>query len=456
MQRCWLAVKRVTQLNTGKKTAGIDGVKSLSQSQRLKLANELKIEGKSSPVRRIWIPKPGKSEKRPLGIPTMTDRAKQALVKLVLEPQWEARFEPNSYGFRPARSAQDAVSAIFKALNLKNAFVLDADISGCFNNIEHKALLEKLNTFPKLRQIIKGWLKAGIMNGVVFQKSKAGTPQGGVISPLLANIALHGLEYGIKDELKADLFNYKKQIYGKASYKQSRNSIAIIRYADDFVVIHESRKIIEKAKRHIEIWLKQIGLTLNDKKTEIVHTLKSSDGRKIGFKFLGFWVRQYYNRSIKRGYVTLIKPSAESQKRHREYIGDWINKLKAETQETVIRRLNPIIKGWANYYRHQVSRKAFEATDNYMFSKLRKWAKWRHPNLGAKRIKRKYFRQYKNSNWRFSTHDGMILQLHGDTHIIRYMKIHGTRTPFDGDISYWSKRNNKAINVNLIRQKRCA
>lgn len=299
-------------------------------------------------MRRIWIPKPGKSEKRPLGIPTMTDRAKQALVKLVLEPQWEARFEPNSYGFRPARSAQDAISAIFNALNLKNAFVLDADISGCFDNIEHNALFEKLNTFPKLRQITKDWLKAGIMNGVMFQKSRAGTPQGGVISPLFANIALHGLEYGIKDELKTDLFNYKKQIYGKASYKQSRNSIAIIRYADDFVAIHESREIIEKAKRYIEIWLKQVGLTLNDKKTEIVHTLKSSDGCKIGFKFLEFWVRQYYNRSIKRGYVTLIKPSAESQKRHREYIDGWINKLKSETQETVTRRLNPIIKGWAN------------------------------------------------------------------------------------------------------------
>lgn len=164
-------------------------------------------------MRRIWIPKPGEPEKRPLGIPTMADRARQALVKLALEPQWEAQFEPNSYGFRPARSSHDAVSAIFKAISLKTAYVLDADISGCFDHIDHKTLLQKLDTFPKMYRKIKDWLRSGIMEGIVFQKSRAGTPQGGVISPLLANIALHGLEYGTKAALKMDLFNYKKQVY---------------------------------------------------------------------------------------------------------------------------------------------------------------------------------------------------------------------------------------------------
>ena len=241
-----IAVRRVTQLNAGKKTAGIDGVKSLSPTQRLKLANGLELNEKSKPVRRFWIPKPGKSEKRPLGIPTMADRARQALVKLALEPQWEANFEPNSYGFRPARSSHDAVSAIFKAIDLKTAYVLDANISDCFNNIDHQTLLNKLETFPKMYRKIKDWLKSGIMEGIVFQKSLAGTPQGGVISPLLANIALHGLEYETKATLKMDLFNYKKQILGKAAHMHSKNSIAIIRYADDFVVIHESKEIIEK------------------------------------------------------------------------------------------------------------------------------------------------------------------------------------------------------------------
>lgn len=200
-----LAVRRVTQINKGKKTAGIDGVKSLSPIQRLRLANELNLSEKSKPVRRIWIPKPGKSEKRPLGIPTMADRAKQALVKLALEPEWEAKFAPNTHGFRPARSCHDAIEAIYLAIRKKNAYVLDADIKGCFDNIDHIALLNKINTFPRLRKVIKGWLKNGVMEDNVFHKMSAGTPQGGVISPLLANIALHGLEYELKDALLGDL-----------------------------------------------------------------------------------------------------------------------------------------------------------------------------------------------------------------------------------------------------------
>lgn len=438
-----IAVRRVAQLNAGRKTAGIDGVKSLSPTQRLMLANGLKLNEKSKPVRRIWIPKPGKSEKRPLGIPTMIDRARQALVKLALEPQWEANFEPNSYGFRPARSSHDAVSAIFKAISLKTAYVLDADITGCFDNIDHQTLLNKLETFPKMYRKIKDWLKSGIMEGIVFHRSLAGTPQGGVISPLLANIALHGLEYDTKAALKMDLFNYKKRILGKAAHMYSQRSISIIRYADDFVVIHESKEIIEKAKAHIEQWLEQIGLKLNEKKTKIVHTLKPFSENDIGFNFLGFHVRQYYNRSIKRGYVTMIKPTKEGQKRHRQIIRERISRLKSETQEVVIKVLNPIVQGWANYYKHQVSRKAFENADNYMFSRLWKWARWRHPNLGLRRIKRKYFRKYRNSKWRFSTHEGLILRLHGDTHIIRHKKIHGTRSPFDRDNKYWVKRNGK-------------
>lgn len=223
-----LAVKKVTQLNKGKKTAGIDGVKSLNPTQRLKLANKLDLREKSKPVRRIWIPKPGKSENRPLGIPTMADRAKQALVKMALEPEWEAKFEPNSYGFRPARSCQDAIDAIFKAIRLKNAFVLDAD-KGCFDNIDHNKLLQKLNTFPKLRRVIKGWLRAGVMEGNVFQKIRAGTPQGGVISPLLANIALHGLEYETKAALADKLFQFRKMKFKKTGHRDAVNTLAIIR-----------------------------------------------------------------------------------------------------------------------------------------------------------------------------------------------------------------------------------
>lgn len=438
-----LAVRRVTQINKGKKTAGIDGVKSLSPTQRLKLANKLDMNEKSKPVRRSWIPKPGKTEKRPLGIPTMTDRAKQALVKLALEPEWEAKFAPNSYGFRPARSCHDAIVAIYSAISKKNAYVLDADIKGCFDNIGHVALLNKLNTSPKLRRVIKGWLRAGIMEGDVFHKSKAGTPQGGVISPLLANIALHGLENEIKKALQEDLFQYAKKKRPATNRKQSVDSMSIIFYADDFVVIHESEEIILKAKQFVEEWLKGIGLEINQSKTRVIHTLKSKDGNKSGFDFLSFSIRQYPVTTRARKYKTHTKPSLESQKRHRKAISERLKDLTAAKQEEVIEVLNPLIKGWSNYFRSGVSAKVFSKMDHYVFQKLWKWARWRHPNKGLRWIKRKYFRKYKGNNWRFATSDNCRLALHSETHIKRHVKIQGTRTPHDGDLQYWSKRFKK-------------
>src|ERR687886_1647852 len=228
--RC-LAVRRVTQDNSGKKTAGVDGLKSLTPKQRLALVANLKLSSKVAPTRRVWIPKPGTEEKRPLGIPTMKDRALQALVKLALEPEWEARFEPNSYGFRPGRSCLDAIEAIFSAIRLKPKFVLDADISKCFDRIDHKALLNKLNTFPTIRRQIRAWLKAGVMDNMQYFETPEGTPQGGVISPLLANIALHGMENRIKHY--ADTLPTRSG-HGK---RDNRRSLSLIRYADDFVIL---------------------------------------------------------------------------------------------------------------------------------------------------------------------------------------------------------------------------
>ncbi|WP_367274999.1 reverse transcriptase N-terminal domain-containing protein [Microcoleus sp. PH2017_39_LGB_O_B] len=218
-----LAVRRVTQDNKGKKTAGVDGVKSLTPKQRLDLIGNINLSSKVSPTRRVWIPKPGTEEKRPLGIPTMKDRALQALVKLALEPEWEARFEPNQYGFRPGRSCQDAIGAIFNAIRYKQKYVLDADIAKCFDKIDHEALLKKLNTFPLLRRQIKAWLRAGVMDGQQLFPTLEGTPQGGVISPLLANIALHGMEHRIKEFAKT--LDIKKSTgKGQVSWQQLRNS----------------------------------------------------------------------------------------------------------------------------------------------------------------------------------------------------------------------------------------
>jgi RNA-directed DNA polymerase len=178
-----LAVRKVTQDNRGRKTAGVDGVKSLTPKHRLSLASGLRISPKARPVRRVWIPKPGSTEQRPLGIPTTRDRATQALAKLVLEPEWEARFEPNSYGFRPGRSCHDAIEAIWGAVNQKAKYVLDADIAQCFDRIDHAALLRKLRTFPALRRAIKAWLRAGVMDGLELTATTEGTPQGGVLTP---------------------------------------------------------------------------------------------------------------------------------------------------------------------------------------------------------------------------------------------------------------------------------
>jgi len=222
-----LAVRRVTQDNQGKKTAGVDGVKSLTPKQRLNLVGNLKLGTKVSPTRRVWIPKPGTEEKRPLGIPTIKDRALQALVKLALEPEWEAKFEPNSYGFRPGRSCHDAIEAIFSSIRLKPKYVLDADIAKCFDRIDHEALLNKMNTFPTIRRQVRAWLKAGVMNNMQYFETSEGTPQGGVISPLLANIALHGMEERIKQ--------YAETLKGKK--RDNRTALSLIRYADDFVIL---------------------------------------------------------------------------------------------------------------------------------------------------------------------------------------------------------------------------
>ena len=439
-----LAVRRVTQVNKGKKTAGVDGVKSLSPTQRLKLANELNLNEKSKPVRRIWIPKPGKSEKRPLGIPTMADRAKQALVKLVLEPEWEAKFAPNTYGFRPARSCHDAIEAIYIAINQKNAYVLDADIKGCFDNIDHVALLREINTFPRLRRVIKGWLRNGVMEGEVFHKMVAGTPQGGVISPLLANIALHGLEYELKEVLLKDLCQYAKQKMGySVSKERAKQCMSVVFYADDFVVIHESKEIILKAKEYIERWLEKIGLKVSPTKTRVVHTLQSTDGNEPGFNFLGFSIRQYPTKTRERKYKTFIKPSLENQKKHRRIIDERVDQMIARTQEEVIKALNPVIRGWSNYFRTGVSSKIFHNIDQYVFQKLWKWARRRHPNKALRWIKNKYFLKYKGNNWRFATSDNFRLALHSETHIKRHVKIERVRTPYDGDLKYWSKRSKK-------------
>jgi RNA-directed DNA polymerase len=440
-----LAVRKVTQDNQGKKTAGTDGVKSLSPKERLELVKTLKLTGKAKPTRRVWIPKSGTNEKRPLGIPTMYDRALQALVKLALEPEWEAKFEKKSYGFRPGRSAQDAIGDIFNCISQKDKWVLDADIAKCFDHIDHAALLRKINTYPTMTKQIKAWLKSGVFDRHNFEKTEEGTPQGGVISPLLSNIALHGLEDCVSQGI----------------LKNGQ----LIRYADDFVYLHEFEGAIEKARGRIDFFLAEMGLKLNKEKTQVVHTSK-------GFDFLGFNVRQYevgeYRaaknpRGSNLGFKTLIKPSKEAVKRHLRKIEEIIDKHHNAPQEALIARLNPVIRGWCNYYSSVVSKEIFSKSDFLTYIKLLAWAKRRRgKNQGTKEVVRKYWRSKDDRNWVFMTHNGFELVNHASTPIVRHIKIQGDRSPYDGDSIYWSLRLGKCpgmpqrkIELLRIQQGKC-
>jgi RNA-directed DNA polymerase len=380
---------------------------------------------------------------------------------MALEPEWEAKFEPNSYGFRPGRSCQDAVRAIFLAIKQKSKYVLDADISQCFDKIDHQKLLQKLNTYPSLRRQIRAWLKAGIWQDYKFSETTKGTPQGGVISPLLANIVLHGMEERIKEYAETlDRKDYRGKQVGK---RDKRFSLSLIRYADDFVILHEDYSVVQSCREIISEWLKDIGLELKPSKTRLTHTLHNVGKEKAGFDFLGFNVRQYKvgkyisgkNPNGKLlGFKTLIKPSKKSIKTHYENLADIINSGKSLKQERLIGRLNPIIRGWCNYYSKVVSSITFERLDALTIFKLWKWAVKRHRNKGKKWLKSKYFQSesiyndkentFNSKDWIFATtKDGIIndrLRFHKDTKITRHVIVKGESSPFDGDLVYWSTR----------------
>jgi RNA-directed DNA polymerase len=428
----YLAVRRVTQDNCGKKTAGIDGVKSLTPRERLLLAEHLKIDDQAKPVRRVWIPKTNSDELRALGIPVMGDRARQALVKAALEPEWEARFEPNSYGFRPGRSAHDAIKAIHGAISQKPKWALDADISKCFDQIDRTALLAKLSTSPRLRRCIKGWLEAGVMDGEELFPTTTGTPQGGVISPLLANIALHGLETVISE---------------KFPRRRGWSPPKVVRYADDFVILHEERAVIEQSREIATEWLKGMGLELKESKTRITHTLETTEG-EAGFEFLGFRIRQYpagkYNTDRNGhgqpvGCKIRIEPSPKAVKRHTEKLRETVKRHRAKKEAKMIEALNPQIAGWSNYYKHVSSHAVFNKLGTMLFAMLYAWAKRRHHNKSKGWIVRKYWRV--SGGWRFqSRRSGAQLRRHNETHYERYVKVAGARSPYDGDWIYWSVR----------------
>ena len=429
-----LAVRKVTQDNAGKKTAGIDGISHLGPAARLLLVERLRAcrQLRAKPVRRVWIPKPGKEEKRPLGIPVMMDRAHQALVKLALEPQWERRFEANSYGFRPGRSGQDALDAIFLDIVRQAKYVLDADIKGCFDNIDHQALLGKVGATPAIQRACKGWLKAGVLEGSVYHRTTSGTPQGGVISPLLANIALHGLE---------------------DAATQHRRGRKLIRYADDFVFLSKDLPEVRAAQERVEGFLATMGLRLSPEKTRIAHTLHVLPTAPAGFDFLGFTVRQFpvgkchsgtNGRKQLLGFKTLIKPSKGAIARHRASMRRSVRRDRSLPPGDLIDKLNPLIRGWANYYRACVASRAFQSCDHTTFTLLWSWARFRHPRKVRAWIAAQYWTLQPRYRWTFVAKDGGYithrLTKHAKTRICRHIKVKGTASPFDGNLLYWSTR----------------
>ncbi len=439
MMKSWsakcLAVRRVTQDNQGKKTAGIDGVASLSPKARLTLVGSLQLGDKATPSRRVWIPKPGSSEQRPLSIPVMYDRALQALVKQALEPEWEAQFEPNSFGFRPGRSCRDAIGAIFLAIKQKPKYVLETDVAQCFERIDHKALCKKLNTSPSLTRQIRAWLKAGVMDGHQFQTTPTGAAQGSVISPLLANVALHGLEVDLRKAFR------------------SAQRPMLVRYADDLVVLHQDLAVVQESQRFLSEWLSGMGLALKPSKTRITHTLVPYEGQ-VGFDFLGYEVRQYPmgKTHSKQGFKTIIKPSKEAQIRHFHRIREVVKAHKAAPQAVLIDRLNPVIRGWANYFSNVCSKSTYSSMDNLMYHKLRAWARRRHPNKNRHWIAHKYWLIGTGEGWVFASRNDqhpMRLFQHARTPIKRHIKVQGSRSPYDGDWIYWSRRMSQHPAVTL-------
>jgi RNA-directed DNA polymerase len=421
-----VSVRRVTQENKGKRTHGVDGVKILTPEGRGRMVDLMMTfqPWRVRPALRVYIPK-ANGKQRPLGIPTVMDRCLQARVKNALEPRWEAKFEASSYGFRPGRNQHDAISHIFNfAKTGKRQWIVDADIKGAFDNIAHEYLLQTIGDVPG-KELIKKWLKAGYVEHGAFHPTPTGTPQGGVISPLLANIALHGMEAALGIKYDTD-----GRLHG---------STALVRYADDFVVLCNTRYHAEQVIRTLKGWLAERGLSLSEEKTRIVRLTE-------GFDFLGFNIRQYPVVYRRRGAICLIKPSKEAVQRHRNEMREEWASLKGKPVATVINALGPKIRGWANYHRRVVAKQTFQNLDRWMFRRECRYVSFSHPGRPRKWTQRRYWgklAEERNDHWVFGDKStGAYLPKYAWTKIVRHVKVKGRASPDDPSLKeYWKERS---------------
>lgn len=393
-----IAVKKITQINEGKRTAGLDGRTFDSDEARLELLSEIDTKFlfsskyKPTPIRRVYIPKPDGS-KRPLGIPTIKDRIYQELCKMALETEWESKFHQYSYGFRPGRGCQDAIETIKRLIQTGHTHILDADLHGCFDNLSHEHILNQLP--PTFKNVVKKWLKTDVVNIGQLEKQEAGTPQGGVISPLLANIALDTLDHVIND----------------------RRGIKLIRYADDFLVMSRTERMLNEAKDRLLLLLEKVGPSLNETKTVITTP-------KNGFSFLGFHFVKYPRRSL------WVQPDKKRVQRFLRKLKDLIWTHKQVKTMYLIAGLNSRIRGWTNYYRFSRTHGTYAKMDHILWRWIWAWCKRRHPNKGKRWIFDRYYMGIRNQKWRL-TEDGFVLRSFYDTKRSKYSWNVGNLSPFD-------------------------